>query len=229
MIFMGSTKGKRPVIKLSKNAKGYYDPANPKKVIWIWAQTWFDAPGKDEPEWGKEQGNHIVIENLEIKNGNGGIMVRVENKSVFSGFTFRNLYIHDMFTDGGAAFQLNPRQHDQKFAAQYSGILIENCRAERINRSFITGDGLKNCTIRNNVFSYSAGPGMVIGLTSNLIIRGNIINSSGSRIDPKYFGRESCGWIIYCNDVLVEKNKFNHSGSSPSQFPLFCTNSSSKR
>jgi hypothetical protein len=154
-------------------------------------------------------GSHIVIENLEMKNGMGGIqMVRVENKSVFSGFTFRNLYIHDMFTDGGAAFQLNPRQHDQKLAAQYSDILIENCRAERINRSFITGDGLKNCTIRNNVFSHSAGPGMVLGLTSNLIIRGNIIDSSGSRIDPNYFGRGSCGWIIYCTDVLVEKNKF---------------------
>jgi hypothetical protein len=154
-------------------------------------------------------GNHILIENLEMKNGMGGIqMARVENKSVFSGFTFRNLHIHDMFTEGGAAFQLNPRRHDQKVAAQYSDILIENCRAERINRSFITGDGLKNCTIRNNVFSYSAGPGMVIGLTSNLIIRGNIIDSSGSRIDSRYYGRGSCGWLLHCNDVLVEKNKF---------------------
>jgi hypothetical protein len=154
-------------------------------------------------------GNHIVIENLEMKNGMGGIqLARVENKSVFSGFTFRNLYIHDMFTDGGAAFQLNPRRHDQKLAAMYSDVLVENCRAERINRSFVTGNGLKNCTIRNNVFSYSAGPGMVIGLTTNLIIRGNIIDSSGSRIDSRYYGRGSCAWLLHCTDVLVEKNKF---------------------
>ena len=57
MILLGSTKGKRPVLKLAANAKGFDDPARPKNLIWIWAQTWFDAPGKEEPVWGKEQAN----------------------------------------------------------------------------------------------------------------------------------------------------------------------------
>jgi hypothetical protein len=64
IVLIGSTRGKRPVIRLSKDAKGFDDPANPKKVMWIWAQTWFDAPGKEEPIWGLEQPNisfgHIV-------------------------------------------------------------------------------------------------------------------------------------------------------------------------
>ena len=57
IILMGSTKGKRPVLKLSGSAKGFDDPANPKNLVRIWAQTWFDAPGKEEPVWGKEQAN----------------------------------------------------------------------------------------------------------------------------------------------------------------------------
>ncbi|MCH5376390.1 MAG: glycoside hydrolase family 55 protein, partial [Planctomycetes bacterium] len=54
---LGSTKGKRPVLRLSGDAKGFDDPARPKIAVWIWAQTRDDAPGKEEPEWGKEQPN----------------------------------------------------------------------------------------------------------------------------------------------------------------------------
>ena len=57
IVLMGSTKGKRPVLKLAANAQGFDDPARPKNAVWIWAQTWFDAPGKEEPVWGKEQAN----------------------------------------------------------------------------------------------------------------------------------------------------------------------------
>jgi len=45
MILMGSTRGQRPVLRLSKEAKGFDDPSKPKIAVWIWAQTWFDAPG----------------------------------------------------------------------------------------------------------------------------------------------------------------------------------------
>jgi len=57
IVMYGSTRGKRPVIKLSEEAKGFDDPSKPKIAIWIWAQTRHDAPGKEEPEWGKEQSN----------------------------------------------------------------------------------------------------------------------------------------------------------------------------
>ena len=57
IVLMGSTKGKRPVLKLAGNARGFDDPARPKNAVWIWAQTWFDAPCKEEPVWGKEQAN----------------------------------------------------------------------------------------------------------------------------------------------------------------------------
>jgi len=56
-VLMGSTSGKRPVLKLAAGANGFSDPAQPKNVVHIWAQSRNDAPGKEEPEWGKEQPN----------------------------------------------------------------------------------------------------------------------------------------------------------------------------
>jgi hypothetical protein len=57
ILLFGSGKGKRPVLKLAKNAKGFDDPEHPKIALWIWAQTRNDAPGKQEPIWGQEQPN----------------------------------------------------------------------------------------------------------------------------------------------------------------------------
>jgi hypothetical protein len=81
IVLMGSTRGKRPLIKLAKDAKGFDDPLNPKKAIWIWAQTYYDAPGKDEPVWGQEKGsisfNHIFIGiDIDIRGHAGAIGIR---------------------------------------------------------------------------------------------------------------------------------------------------------
>jgi hypothetical protein len=57
IVMFGSTQGKRPVLKLAPNAKGFNDPANPKLLVWIWAQTRNDVRGKTEPIWGEEQPN----------------------------------------------------------------------------------------------------------------------------------------------------------------------------
>lgn len=81
MVLLGSTKGKRPVLKLSATAKGFNDPARPKNLIWIWAQTWFDAPGKEEPVWGKEQANisfnHIFRGiDIDVRDHAGAIGIR---------------------------------------------------------------------------------------------------------------------------------------------------------
>jgi len=78
IVLMGSTKGKRPVLKLAENAEGFADPTRPKNLVWIWAQTWFDAPGKEEPVWGKEQANisfNHVLRGIDIDiRGHAGAM-----------------------------------------------------------------------------------------------------------------------------------------------------------
>jgi hypothetical protein len=81
IILMGSAKGKRPVLRLAPGAKGFDDPAKPKRAIWIWVQTYFDAPGKDEPIWGQEQGNisfnHLFLNiDIDVRGHAGAIGIR---------------------------------------------------------------------------------------------------------------------------------------------------------
>lgn len=81
IVMFGSTKGKRPVLRLSKDAKGFADPAKPKIAVWIWAQTRDDAPGKQEPEWGKEQpnisfGHYFKGIDIDIRGHAGAIGIR---------------------------------------------------------------------------------------------------------------------------------------------------------
>jgi hypothetical protein len=81
IVMFGSTRGKRPVLKLSPDARGFGDPANPKVMVWIWAQTRDDAPGSQEPEWGKEQPNisfnhYFKGIDLDIRGHAGAIGIR---------------------------------------------------------------------------------------------------------------------------------------------------------
>jgi hypothetical protein len=81
MVLLGSTHGKRPVLKLSAQAKGFDNQASPKPLVHIWAQTWFDAPGKEEPIWGKEQANisfnHIFKGiDIDIRSHAGAVGIR---------------------------------------------------------------------------------------------------------------------------------------------------------
>ncbi len=57
IVLLGSTTGSRPVLKLSSEARGFDDPQHPEVAVHIWAQTRDDAPGREEPQWGKEQTN----------------------------------------------------------------------------------------------------------------------------------------------------------------------------
>jgi len=96
MILMGSTKGQRPVLKLSREAKGFDDPSKPKIAVWIWAQTWFDAPGKEEPVWGKEQPNisfnHVFKGiDIDVRGHAGAIGIR---HSGSQGSTLQDVTIH---------------------------------------------------------------------------------------------------------------------------------------
>jgi hypothetical protein len=81
IVLMGSTKGKRPVLKLSPDAEGFGNPKKPKVAVYIWAQTWSDAPGKEEPTWGEEQPNisfnHIFKGiDIDIRGHAGAIGIR---------------------------------------------------------------------------------------------------------------------------------------------------------
>jgi hypothetical protein len=81
IVLFGSTKGKRPVLKLAPDARGFGDPAKPKILVHIWAQTRNDARGKSEPNWGEEQPNISFSHffrgiDLDIRGHAGAIGIR---------------------------------------------------------------------------------------------------------------------------------------------------------
>lgn len=129
IVLMGSTKGKRPVLKLSAAAKGFDDPAKPKLAVWIWAQTWFDAKGKEEPIWGKEQANisfnHFFRGiDIDIRGHAGAIGIR---HSGSQGSTMQDVTI---LADGAhAGLNCCPGQgggtYDVKVVGGRYGIVIE--------------------------------------------------------------------------------------------------------
>lgn len=81
LVLFGSTKGKRPVLKLAPTARGFDDPAKPKILVHIWAQTRNDARGQQEPTWGEEQpnisfGHFLRGIDLDIRGHAGAIGIR---------------------------------------------------------------------------------------------------------------------------------------------------------
>ncbi|NQU11179.1 hypothetical protein HQ590_10340 [bacterium] len=129
IILMGSTKGKRPVLKLSGKAKGFDDPASPKNLVRIWAQTWFDAPGQEEPVWGKEQGNisfnHIFRGiDIDIRGHPGAVGIR---HSGSQGSTMQDVTV---YADGAyAGLNCCPGQgggtHNVEVTGGQYGIVLE--------------------------------------------------------------------------------------------------------
>jgi len=102
IVIFGSGKGKRPLIRLSHNAKGFDDPTKPKFAVWIWAQTRDDAPGKEEPQWGKEQPNITFSHffkgiDIDVRGHAGAIGLR------FSGSQGSSLLDCTVYADGALA------------------------------------------------------------------------------------------------------------------------------
>jgi hypothetical protein len=129
IVLMGSTRGKRPVLKLSPQAVGFDDPTRPKLALHIWAQTWFDAPGKQEPVWGKEQANisfnHFFRGiDIDIRGHAGAIGIR---HSGSQGSTMQDVTIH---ADGAyAGLNCCPGQgggtHNVQVIGGQYGIVVE--------------------------------------------------------------------------------------------------------
>ncbi|MGE3778557.1 MAG: glycosyl hydrolase family 28-related protein [Pirellulaceae bacterium] len=129
IVLLGSTRGKRPVLRLAPHAAGFDDPTRPKHAVWIWAQTWFDAPGKEEPVWGKEQANisfnHMFRGiDIDVRGHTGAIGIR---HSGSQGSTMQDVTV---YADGAyAGLNCCPGQgggthHVEVIGGQY-GIVIE--------------------------------------------------------------------------------------------------------
>lgn len=116
-ILMGPAHGPRPVLRLRPKDHSFTDPAMPKPALYVWAQTRDDAPGKDEPEWGKEQPNisfNQIVRGIDIdvRGSAGAIGLRhagsqgstAEDMTILAEGAFAGLY--NCPGQGGGTFNI---------------------------------------------------------------------------------------------------------------------------
>jgi hypothetical protein len=75
IVMIGSTKGmKRPLLKLSKDAKGFDDPSKPKICVYVWAHTWYGDGTGEQPNISF---NHVFKGiNIDVRGHAGAIGIR---------------------------------------------------------------------------------------------------------------------------------------------------------
>lgn len=187
-----------------------------------------------------ENGGNFEISDLELTSDGGtpveemaqtrryGVWLTAGNPGIHENFTFRNLRIHHIFaTENVKGDGQNPTSNMgygffiamNSLDARLRNIHIENCSIEMTGhtgiRIFGYGDEtgstyIDSVTIINNRLTHIGGPGMVPGRCENVLVRGNVVDHSGSSADPRMHARGSGIWPWTCNNVLIEKNKFMH-------------------
>lgn len=179
---------------------------------------------------------HLKISNLRLTSDAGepvdpdaatiryGVYIEANKPGEYSGISLDGLEISGIFaTENVDKDGQNPTSnmgygifvHMKTGEAKISNISITNNLIERTGHTGIRVFGhrdsntyLDSLTIVNNHLEHIGGPGMVPGMCENVLVRGNVVNYSGSDIDSRMHNRGSGIWPWTCNNVLIEKNKF---------------------
>ena len=92
-----------------------------------------------------------------------------------------------------------------------SGIQIANCRISRTGFQGIRLRKLTDVKILNNHLKDIGGPGIQVGTSREVVVRGNRTERTGSSLDPRMHGRGSGIWPWSSTNVVIEQNSFMHS------------------
>jgi hypothetical protein len=171
---------------------------------------------------------HIEVRDLEI-TGNGGAMVDGSPEGYRYGvyadcpwagsindLTFDNLHIHDIYPNVGTSSEgatpttymgsgigVNGQDRDLS-----NHIVVRNCLIERVGFKAIDLKLASFVEILDNELLDIGGPVIQPGRVNDLVVRGNLVDGSGSFSDPRMHGRGSGIWPWTCERVLIEKNTF---------------------
>jgi len=156
-----------------------------------------------------------------------GVLATVSEDAQLAHVYLRQLFIHNIFatrqkvSDGrhptsnmGMGIQFLSKGGRGRF----SDILIEDCRIERTGHTGIKitslnkdaagfNDGIR---VLANTLKDIGGPGIQPSRGKNIVVRDNVVDGSGSSVDPRMHGRGSGIWPWTCHDVLIENNRFMH-------------------
>jgi hypothetical protein len=158
-----------------------------------------------------------------------GVLVEVTDEP-HSNILIKDLEIHDIYatvevesegtnptTNEGRGIRLNSAYW--KDSVLLSEVTIQSNRIERTGWSGIhmtsswNDDELvkmSDIQILDNHLEDIGGPGIVPSKVENLLVRGNLVDKPGSRLDPRMHGRGSGIWPLKSDNVVIEKNRFMH-------------------
>ncbi|MBK1875892.1 right-handed parallel beta-helix repeat-containing protein [Pelagicoccus mobilis] len=174
--------------------------------------------------------SHVEVSDVEItadggetldgesRNNRYGVLVDVANGARSEFVTLRNLFIHHIFPE-------EAREHEGKNETTYVGtgirasggngqsssnIVIQDNRIETVGFKAIEMSQLNFVEVLDNRMKDIGGPAIQPGRTNDLLVRGNVVDGSGSFSDPRMHGRGSGIWPWTCDRVVIEKNAFMH-------------------
>ncbi|MCK5172621.1 MAG: right-handed parallel beta-helix repeat-containing protein [Planctomycetes bacterium] len=173
--------------------------------------------------------HYVVVKDLEIVADGGrprdgsdarkryGVFVQATGSSTTGHITLKNLFIHDIYPATGSSLGgRNPTSYYGTAIGVYgaenpsTNFLVEGCRIERTGYKAIDLKQIQQVQVLGNRMKDIGGPAIQPGRVDDLIVRGNVVDGSGSYVDPRMHGRGSGIWPWTCNRILIEKNRFMH-------------------
>jgi len=172
--------------------------------------------------------HHVVVRDLEITADGGetlsgkkdrryGVLVQGAYGRT-SNVTLEGLTIYKIFPEIGAEHE---GHNDTTFMGTgiaivggkdevSSGFIIQNCRIALTGFKAISLGSVNDVQVLDNRMKDIGGPAIQPGRVNDLLVRGNIVDGSGSDKDPRMHMRGSGIWPWGCERVLIEKNQFMH-------------------
>lgn len=172
--------------------------------------------------------DYIEVRDLEITGDGGrmvdgspererfGVLVSARNAGSVNHIAIRNLHIHDIYPSVGSPHEGRRDSSHLGYGVVVRGteaggsshILIEGCRIERVGFKAIELKNVNRIEIIDNHMKDIGGPAIQPGFVEDLVVRGNVVDGSGSFIDPRMHGRGSGIWPWTSKRILIERNTF---------------------
>jgi len=172
--------------------------------------------------------HHVVVRGLEITADGGKTITGKKNRrygvyvqgtyGATSNVTLEDLTIYKIFPEVGT-------EHEGQNATTFMGtaisiegrkeevssnFIVRNCRIALTGFKAINLNRVNNVQVLNNRMKDIGGPAIQSGNVKVLVVRGNVVDGSGSNKDSRMHMRGSGIWPWTCERVLIEKNKFMH-------------------
>lgn len=147
-----------------------------------------------------------------------GVLANTWGDGASHGLLLKNLHIHSIYPH-------EPTEHEGTNPTTYVGtairvsgtkktpskdVRIEDCRIENTGFAVLQAVWTSHLQVLNNHMKDIGGPAMVPSHCDDLVVRGNTVDGSGAFTDQRMHGRGSGIWPVYCERVLIEKNRFMH-------------------